>query len=180
MNIAKLPEQPHPMISYLRVGRLLYSSLILFVLESWIYWVQLKHAYLYFSHFFILFWLGLFLFSFVHIYLVLMDGWSRYQDYKRAKDQFYMYGFQPRIARFFIGSKCQRMAAEVAAEELGIENQLKAYYSRKGVKWHHYIPYFMVKEPLFLFKRRFWSRTFLERKYDAKFNFRKLQLKLQT
>lgn len=114
------------------------------------------------------------MFSFVHIFLVIMDGWSRFQNYKRAKDQFFLYGFQPRIAIAYIGSKCQRMAALTAADELGMADELKDFYDECGVKWFHYIPYFMVKEPLFLFKKSFWSRTFLEQKYYAKYDYQQL------
>lgn len=123
----------------------------------------------------IAFWIYSFLFSFIHIYLVLMDGWSRFQNYKRAKDQFYIHGFNRKIANTYIGSKCQRMAAEVAAEELGIADEVKTYYVSVGVKWYHYVPYFMIKEPLFLFKKKFWSRTFLEKNYTPKFDYRNLQ-----
>lgn len=176
INIKKLPEQPSPLISYLKVGRLLYYSLLLFILESWFYWVKLRASYFESSTWIIIFWFVCFLFSFVHIYLVIMDGWSRYQNYKRAKDQFYIYGFTKRISNLYIGSKCQRIAALVAAKELGIENQVKEYYSSKGIKWYHYIPYFMINDPLFLFKKYFWKRTFLEKSYKAKFDFQKLQL----
>ncbi len=124
----------------------------------------------------IVFWLLFFLFSFLHIFLVLADGWSRFQNYKRVKDQFFMYGFQFRIAENYIGSKCQRMAAMVAAEELGISEELQQYYQDRGVKWFHYIPYFMIQDPFFLFKKRFWSRTFLEKAYKSKFDYRSLQL----
>lgn len=151
-------------------------SLILFILESWIYWKYLSASLDEGSLLPILFWAWCFLFSFIHIYLVMMDGWSRYQNYKRAKDQFYMYGFKKRIAATYMNSKCQRMAAEVAAEELGLENKLKSYYKSCGVRWYHYIPYFMVKDPLFLFKKSFWSRTFLEKNYQAKIDFRNLEL----
>jgi len=176
LSFKALPLQPHPIISYLRVGRLLYLSLFLFVLESWIYWKFLQESLQGSSLIWKLFWIWCFLFSFIHIYLVIMDGWSRYQNYKRAKDQFYRYGFNARIAETYLGSKCQRMAAEVAAEELGIEENLKAYYHSRGVKWYHFIPYFMVREPLFLFRKSFWSRTFLEKNYESKFDFRNLQL----
>jgi hypothetical protein len=101
-----------------------------------------------------------------------MDGWSRYQNYKRAKDQFFTHGFHPRIAMFYINSKCQRMAAETAGEELGIKDEVQKCYADCGVKWYHYIPYFMIKEPFFLFKKMFWSRTFLEEKYTSKYNYR--------
>ena len=70
------------------------------------------------------------------------------------------------------------MAALVAAKELGIENIVHAYYASKGIKWYHYLPYFMIKDPLFLFKKYFWKRSFLEKNYEAKFDFRKLQLEL--
>ena len=101
-----------------------------------------------------------------------MDGWSRLQNYKRAKDQLYLYGFQPKIAKIYMGSKCQRMAAETAAEELGLQAEIKDYYKKIGVKWYHYVPYFITKDQLFLFKKHFWSRTFLEKNYISKFNFR--------
>jgi len=107
-----------------------------------------------------------------------MDGWSRYQNYKRAKDQFYMYGITARICNLYIGSKCQRIAALVAAKELGLENDVKQYYSSKGVKWYHYIPYFMVMDHLFLFKKYFWRRSFMEKNYKAKFDYKKLQFEL--
>ena len=178
--IANLPVQPSLVISYLRVGRLLYASLLLFILESWFYGWELFKAFYEAPLWVVLFWGWCFLFSFVHIYLVVMDGWSRYQDYKRAKDLFYMYGFESRIAVNFIGSKCQRMAAMVAAEELGIASEVNNYYTAQGVKWYHYIPYFMLREPLFLFKKDFWSRTFLEKNYQSKFDFRNLQVTIPS
>ena len=176
----RLPYQPHPIISYLKVGRLLYYSLFLFVLESWFYWVKLKAAIIVSSTGLTMFWLVSFLFSFVHIFLVIMDGWSRYQNYKRAKDQFYIYGFTERICNLYIVSKCQRLAALVAAKELGIEDEVKKYYHSKGVKWYHYIPYFMVNDHWFLFKKYFWKRSFLEQSYHSKFDFRKLQFQLSV
>lgn len=162
-------------ISYLRVGRLLYWSLILFFAESWIYGHQLFISLEQRGVLAIIFWLSFFLFSFLHIFLVLADGWSRFQNYKRVKDQFFIYGFQGRIAENYIGSKCQRNAAIVAAQELGIDDELQNYYRKRGVKWFHYIPYFMIRDPLFLFKNNFWSRTFLEKSYTPKFDYKALQ-----
>ena len=176
MIFLSIPKQPPVIISYIRVGKLLYYSLLLFILEAWFYWIKLKAAYLESSLPFMIFWLACFLFAFVHIFLVAMDGWSRFQNYKRAKDQFYVHGFNKRIADTYIGSKCQRTAAIVAAEELGIGEKVKAYYVTKGVKSYHWIPYFMVKNPLFFFSEKFWSRSFLEKNYKAKFDFNNLQL----
>ncbi|MEQ9300625.1 MAG: hypothetical protein RIF33_18790 [Cyclobacteriaceae bacterium] len=176
MAITSLPFQPHPLVSYFRVGRLLYGALGLFILESWIYWVELKEAFEAGSIFWIGFWIWSFGFSFIHIFLVMADGWSRYQNYKRAKDQFFMHGFHPRIADMYIVSKCQRMAAEVAAAELGIDSEVKAHYASRGVKWYHYVPYFMVEDPLFFLSKDFWSKTFLEKNYKPRFDYRKIQL----
>ena len=107
-----------------------------------------------------------------------MDGWSRYQNYKLAKDQLFIYGFNHRIAKMYKGSKCQRNAVLVAAKELGFEQETKDYYKSRGVKWFHYIPYFMVNDPLFLFRKKFWSRTFLEKNYQPRFDYRKMQIEL--
>ncbi|MDM9631830.1 hypothetical protein [Robiginitalea aurantiaca] len=170
-----LPEQPHWLVSYYRVGRLLHGSLVLFILESWLYGYMLLLSIESGSVFWIIFWTSFFLFSFVHIFLTIMDAWSRFQDYKKAKDLFYSYGLRPRLANRFIGSKCQRNAALQAARELGLEDDLKEYYQKKGVKWYHYIPYFMVMDPLFLIRRAFWRRTFMEKYYRPKYNFSNLQ-----
>ena len=176
MSILQLPRQPHTIFSYYRVGRLLHASLILFMLESWIYWIMLKKAWQSGSLLWIVFWIGFFLFSFVHIFLVIMDGWSRFQDYKKAKDLFFEYGFKTRGAERFIGSKCQRNAALQAAKELGIEEAVQDYYTSRGVKWYHYVPYFMVKDPYFMFRSAFWQRTFLEKNYRPRYDFHRMQL----
>lgn len=121
-----------------------------------------------------LFWFGCLLFAFSHIFLVIMDAWSRFQNYKRIKDHFYIHGFTPKLARHYSGSKCQRTAVLVAADELGLRPQVEHYYKKLGIKWFHFIPQFMVRDPLFLFKRYFWSRTFMEKHYESRFNFREL------
>lgn len=107
-----------------------------------------------------------------------MDAWSRFQNYKRIKDYFFEYGFTTKIARHYSGSKCQRNALLVAAKELGLEKEALKYYRKIGIKWFHLIPYFMMRDPLFLFRRYFWSRTFMEKYYEPKFDFRKLDQKI--
>ena len=176
MNYLELPPQPHPLVSYLRVGKLLYWSLVLFLLESWFYWVQFEASLEQSSLIWVAFWFSCFLFSFVHIFLVIMDGWSRFQNYKRAKDLFFIHGFNSRIPEMYLGSKCQRNAAIVAAEELGYKDEIMDYFQGRGIRWYHYIPYFMLHDPLFLFRNYFWERTFLEKVYESKFDYRRLHL----
>jgi hypothetical protein len=180
MQNSMIPRQPHPLVSYYRVGRLLHGALLLFLLESLVYWEMLKAALAMGNVFWIGFWIWSFMFSFIHIFLVIMDGWSRFQDYKKAKDLFYAYGFRPRLADRFIGSKCQRAAALQAARELGLEKEVADYYHQRGVRWYHYVPYFMIRDPLFLIRKAFWKRTFLEKHYRPKFEYRNLQWQVQT
>ena len=73
-------------------------------------------------------------------------------------------------------SKCQRNAAVVAAKELGYEDEILNHFRSKGIKWFHYIPYFIINDPLFLFRNYFWERTFLEKVYESKFDYRRLHL----
>ena len=169
-----LPKQPPLYISYFRVGKLLYFGLIIFILQSWFYYNLLKTSLNDGNELFTKIWLVCFIFSFVHIFLVLMDGWSRFQNYKRIKDQFYIHGFDVRLAENFRGSKCQRSAATVAASELGMEKELRNFFRKRGVRYFHFIPYFMIQDPFFILKRSFWSRTFLEKPYRSKFDFRSI------
>src|SRR5690606_30784775 len=104
--------------------------------------------------------------------LVGMDAWSRFQNYKRIKDLLFEHGFSTRIAKHYSGSLCQRIAVRTAAKELGMEAPLTQYYKTLGIKWYHIIPYFMIRDPFFMFKHYFWARTFLESYYAAKVDYR--------
>jgi len=68
MSGFQIPLQPHPWVSYYRVGRLLHWALLLFFLESYVYWIMLKAAYVEGTLFWIGFWSWSFMFSFVHIF----------------------------------------------------------------------------------------------------------------
>lgn len=174
MHYPVLPKQPPLFISYLRVGKLLYFSLGLFIGESYLFWQLFLRTEYQTQPILHVFWFISFLFSFVHIFLVLMDGWSRFQNYKRVKDQFYIYGFDVRLAANYQVSKCQRNAAIVAATELGMEKEIRSFFRKSGIKNFHFIPYFMIQDPFFIFKRSFWSRTFLEKPYRSRFNYHKI------
>jgi len=175
MLLKEIPKQRHWIISYLDVGKLLYLSLGLFILESLLYGKLLLKSYQNNSSLWVIFWIVCFIFSFVHIFLVLMDGWSRFQNYKRVKDQFYIYGFNTKTANHYKGSKCQRNAILVASKELGIEQQAISFYKRQGIEWYYLIPDFMVKDPFFMIRSNFWARTFMEKKYTPKIDFSKIQ-----
>lgn len=174
MEIQKIPKQPFLFASYLHVSKWLLFSQGLFIAESVFYWQQLQQAELQGSLLWIGFWWSCFLFAFLHIFLVFMDSWSRFQNYKRIKDQLYVYGFQPKIANNYTSSKCQRHALSVACKELGMQKEAKRFLQLRGIKWFHFIPRFMADDALFLFKKHFWNRTFLEKYYTPKFCYKKI------
>ncbi|GEM_PF-295639 len=172
MNV--LPKQNSLTYSYFKVSKWLLVAFILFIIESFLYYEQLERVLLQENYVLQVFWGGCFIFSFVHIFLVIMDSWSRFQNYKRLKDQLYTYSFQPKIANNYLVSKCQRRALKIACNELGLSHEYHRFLELRGVKWHHFIPYFMVQDPFFLLKKHFWNRTFLEKYYEPKYDFRKL------
>ena len=175
MNFHDLPKQPSIFLSYWNVGKLLYGALLLFIIETLFYYAKFNESLIENDLLIIGFWLWCLLFSFIHMFLVMADVWSRFQNYKRAKDQMFQHGFKTKIAINYTGSKCQRMAFMAAAKELGIDKDVQRFYQKLGISWSHFIPTFMIKDPLFLFRNYFWSRTFLERYYAPKFDFRNQQ-----
>ncbi len=106
---------------------------------------------------------GAFLFLFAEL-----DVFSRYQNYKKAKDLFHENGFDPRIARLFIHSRCQRDAVGVAARDLGIKDDLSRYYHGVGYRWFHVLPDFVFKRPMIFFSFRYWQKTLFESRYTLK------------
>ena len=149
MTPLKLPKQPPIWLSYYRAGRLLHGALGLFILESLVYFEMLSRVWGGDNLFWIGFWIWSFMFSFVHIFLVIMDSWSRFQDYKKAKDLFFMYGMHPRlrrtIHRFEMPAQCRVAGGTRARARRGFEVPLQPT-GRKMVPLH---PLFHGKRPLF-------------------------------
>ena len=177
--VHKLPKQRPLWMSYLVCSRLLITSSLLFVLESFLYFIPLEQAYGNNNMFWSAYWLFMFLFAFFHIFLVFSDAWSRFQNYKRIKDQLFYFVYKTRIVNQYIGSKCQRLAVETAADELGYGDQVRAHFKAKGYKWYHFIPNFMIKDPLFIFKRYYWKRTFVEKYYAPKYDYNALEKEMR-
>lgn len=101
----------------------------------------------------------------------LLDARSRLQDYKRAKDLFYENGFNPRIPRIFIHSRCQRDAVRTAARDLGLADELDRYYHDLGYRWYHILPDFVFRRPAVIFSVRYWQKTLFEPAYTSLYFF---------
>jgi hypothetical protein len=109
------------------------------------------------------------IYGFVIIIFTQLDAISRFQNYKLAKDLFFEKGFQKRIANLFISSKCQREAIMVAANDLGISEELEFYFKEMGYCWFHVIPAIVLLNPGTLFTQRFWENTLFVKSYDSKY-----------
>lgn len=99
-----------------------------------------------------------------------MDAYSRYQNYKQINDQILEFGWQERILRPMLSSRCQRDAASVACQKLELGEECKNYFSSFGYKWYHIIPDFVFKNPSFFFSSYFWRTTFFTPYYKSKYN----------
>lgn len=103
---------------------------------------------------------GIFLFMAVLPVLSQLDARSRFQNYKRVKDQFLKFGFDRRLLKPLLKSRCQRDAARAAADELGYGTHCRKFYYYRGYRWYHLAPDFLVDNPRVLFSRQFLKSTF--------------------
>jgi hypothetical protein len=103
-----------------------------------------------------------------------LDARSRYQNYKQIKDQLYFNGFQHRIIKPVLKSRCQRDAAGVAAKELGFDQLCNEYYHFNGFRWYHLLPTWIFKTPQYLFSRYFFRTTFFAPTYRSGVDYRKV------
>lgn len=85
---------------------------------------------------------------------------SRFREYHRVKRLFRAYGWDTKIASYMESSACQRRAAEVAAEQVGLSKEIKDYFNARGHRWYHIIPDPVVQDPSLLFKLDFWRQAF--------------------
>jgi hypothetical protein len=105
-----------------------------------------------------------------------LDARSRFQNYKLVKDHLYLYGFQPRILKPFLKSRCQRDAAIAAANELGLSNHCREYFRGFGYKWYHLFPDIIFKQPSVLLTKNFWLTTLFTKTYHPKIDFETIDL----
>lgn len=120
-------------------------------------------------------WFGIFYLVCLPIFAQL-DARSRYQNYKQIKDQIYLYGYNERILKPILKSRCQRDAAWLSAKELGLGNRCKSFFSSKGYRWYHIFPDFVFSKPQFMLSPYFWKTTFFTPKYNSKINYFGLEI----
>jgi hypothetical protein len=97
-----------------------------------------------------------------------LDARSRYQNYKLVRDNLYIYGFQKRILKPFIKSRCQRDAAKAAAQELGMLHLCNEHFKSCGYRWYHLLPDYVFDKPSVLITKNFWQTTLFAETYHSK------------
>jgi len=110
-------------------------------------------------------WIYIALFGFVLMFFSELDARGRYQDYKQIKDKLYAYGYDERLVKPFIHSKCQRIALLVAAKDLNCENEMKKYFYKQGYRWYHLLPDDTLKNPLLMVGKSFWGNILFVKYY---------------
>jgi hypothetical protein len=71
-----------------------------------------------------------------------------------------MFGFDGRLLKPLVKSRCQRDAARAAAHELGYGRDCREFYHLLGYRWYHLTPDFLFRNPRFLISPQFWKSTF--------------------
>ena len=104
--------------------------------------------------------------SFTIPFFAIFDARGRYQNYKQVKDTLFNMGYDQRLLRPFMHSKCQRDAVVVAANDLGYSSEVKAYFYKAGYRWYHVLPDAFMANPLVLFSSVFWKRILFTKKYE--------------
>lgn len=94
------------------------------------------------------------------------DALGRYQNYKQIKDAFHQSGYDKRLIKPFMYSKCQRDAVIVAGEDLGYGDRVKADFYDFGYRWYHILPDAFIKYPLVLFSGLFWKNILFTKHYE--------------
>ena len=89
-----------------------------------------------------------------------LDAYSRYQNYKMAKDLLYQYGFKKPLVKLFSKSKCQREAIAEAGNCLGLNKEVNDYFYSMGFRWYHILPHIIVKKPQYFFTKEYLLSTF--------------------
>lgn len=96
------------------------------------------------------------------------DAYGRYQNYKQIKDALFDLGYDPRLIRPFMYSKCQRDAVIVAAEDLHHQKKVKVFFYAMGYRSFHILPDAFNKNPLVLFNKHFWRRILFTEYYQLR------------
>ena len=93
--------------------------------------------------------------------IALLDGFSRYREYRRIRCMLERRGWDERVFLLVAGSRCQRDAALMAAMETGLGRRARALFRSLGYRWYHLFPDAVMRNPLLFLHPRFLRTSFL-------------------
>ncbi len=159
-------------IRYLKVGYLLHFMTLAGIALAVVFFQLAQKAYSDQSLLMFLFYAYLAAYGASLPFFSQLDARSRYQNYKLMKDKLYEHGFNTRIITPFTSSRCQRDAIKVAANDLGLGNQMNAYLKQIGFRYYHVLPRLVLRNPGLLVSKIYWEKTLFVRTYTMKhFNY---------
>jgi hypothetical protein len=103
------------------------------------------------------------------VFTTQLDAYSRFQNYKMAKDLMHQYGFKKSLIKIFSKSRCQRDAFAEAARSLGYKKEIDRYFYSIGFRWYHILPTIILRKPLVLLTKEYWISTLFVSKYKSKY-----------
>lgn len=109
------------------------------------------------------------LYIFSLLFFSQLDAYSRYQNYKMIKDKIFYYGFDTRILKPFVYSRCQRDAISVAVRELNYSEEWKILMKQYDFRWFHLLPHIIIGKPSVLFTKQYWSKTLFVKTYHSNY-----------
>ena len=96
------------------------------------------------------------------------DAYGRYQNYKQVKDVLFEMGYDRRLIKPFMHSKCQRDAVIVAAQDLNHQKEVKDFFYAMGYRRIHILPDAFNRNPLVLLSKHFWKRILFTEYYQLR------------
>jgi len=93
--------------------------------------------------------------------IALLDGFSRFREYRRIKAMLARHGWNRRVFALVAGSRCQRDAALQAAHEAGHGHRARRFFRALGYRWYHLFPDAVTRNPLRFFHPHFLRSSFL-------------------
>lgn len=154
---------------YLLVGRMLHLMLVAGVFMFFYFGDIAIHSFMSNEYLWGSIYAYLSLYGFTIPFFSQFDARSRFQNYKLAKDKIHEYGFQERILKPFVYSRCQREAVLMAAKSLGKEKECILMFRKMGFKWYHIFPRILLQNPSFIRTKKYWSITLFAAHYKSRY-----------
>ncbi len=154
------------LVRFIKVGSFLH---IIGLLGIVLFFICFKASLFYLAHQQLILgyiWGLLALFFFTVPFFAEFDAYGRYQNYKQIKDSLFEMGYDRRLLKPFMHSKCQRDSVVVAAQDLNHDKEVEVFFHEMGYRSYHILPDTFNRNPLVLFSPVFWKQILFNEYYE--------------